>query len=275
MDHPVTVAGGRQQVDCDSHGTYAHSVISSSEMTRRASGVPHLITARHSRTPFSSSSVSSPQTEPDPRVSELVTKHLQCPWRRPIATHTLRAWECVQAVLSEEAQCPIVLDSGCGTGESARKLAECHPECWIVAADQSAYRLRLKASIRRSGRIVWVRAELGDLWRLMLHAKIQLKAHYLLYPNPWPKKQHLRRRWHGHPAFPTLLRLGGYFEARSNWSVYLQELAIAIHAATGTNTNLTVFRPTHRALSPFELKYAASGHELYRLRCRLPKQQDS
>ena len=56
----------------------------------------------------------------------------------------------------------------------------------------------------------------------------QFKSTLFLYPNPWPKKKHLGRRWHGAPVFPALVKLGGELEMRSNWQTYLDEFALAL-----------------------------------------------
>jgi len=110
--------------------------------------------------------------------------------------------------------------------------------------------------------VIWLRAELATFWRLAVQAGWRLHRHFLLYPNPWPKPGHLRRRWHAHPVFPDLLQLGGRLELRSNWAVYAEEFAVAVNHALGTRV-----QPMRLAgsddLSPFERKYRASGHALY------------
>ena len=123
-----------------------------------------------------------------------------------------------------------MLDSGCGTGASTRALARAHPDCLVIGVDKSVARLgRTGASAfpHREGNAVWLRAELSSFWRLALQAGWALERHYLLYPNPWPKPGQLQRRWHGHPVFPELLRLGGRLELRCNWEIYALEFAAA------------------------------------------------
>jgi len=88
--------------------------------------------------------------------------------------------------------------------------------------------------------VLWVRAELVDLWRLILQHQRddetsssgscwKIQSHYLLYPNPYPKKRRLKSRWYAHPSFPLILQLGGdEIVLRSNWETYLQEFAQAV-----------------------------------------------
>ena len=109
----------------------------------------------------------------------------------------------------------------------------------------------------------FVRADLVDYWRLLREAGIRPARHYLFYPNPWPKIGHLSRRWHGHPVFPSVLELGGVLECRSNWRIYVEEFCLSIGVLTGCEVCCEPFVPDS-PLTPFERKYAASGHALYR-----------
>jgi tRNA (guanine-N7-)-methyltransferase len=110
--------------------------------------------------------------------------------------------------------------------------------------------------------MVFVRADLVDYWRLMAEAGIRLARHYILYPNPWPKIGHLARRWHAHPVFPFVPRLGGRLECRSNWNIYVEEFAVA-GPADRPRGEMGIFEAPS-PLTPFERKYRDSGQTLYR-----------
>ncbi len=105
---------------------------------------------------------------------------------------------------------------------------------------------------------------LVDFWRLLDEAGLRLARHYILYPNPWPKIGHLARRWHAHPVFPFIPRLGGVLECRSNWDVYMHEMATALSIALGHDVPWGAFE-AEVPLTPFERKYRDSGQTLYRL----------
>ncbi|MDR0440527.1 MAG: methyltransferase domain-containing protein [Candidatus Accumulibacter sp.] len=166
---------------------------------------------------------------------------------------------------------PLILDACCGAGESSLVLAARFPDHYVIGVDQSEVRLRRRLAAQAASaappdwppNVGFVRADLVDFARLLRDAGVRLARHYLLYPNPWPKIGHLARRWHAHPVFPALLELGGLLECRSNWRIYVEEFCFAVGALSGREARCETFIPAS-PLSPFERKYHASGHALYR-----------
>lgn len=211
--------------------------------------------------------IETAQEAPHGGLLDRLQRHLLRLPTVPVAAHTQAAFEALQRELGPSPGA-LIFDSGCGTGESTRNLAERHPEAWVVGVDKSADRLgRHRAALPANVRLV--RAELGDFWRCAVAAGWRLNAHYLPYPNPWPKARHYKRRWPAHPAFPWLLGLGGDLEVRSNWRLYLEEWHIVLESL-GVASTLSPIAPALEApLSPFEAKYLASGHGCYALRAEL------
>lgn len=211
-----------------------------------------------------SRAVHSSQPGVHPRLEAVVKRHLARPWLAPLHAPTRAAFDALREEIGSRPS-GLVLDSGCGTGESTRRLARLYPDCLVIGLDKSADRLG-RGGIRewphRERNAVWLRAELASFWRLALAAGWRLTYHYLLYPNPWPKPSQLQRRWYAHPAFPALLALGGQLEMRCNWRIYAEEFALATRLALGTDAKLRQL-PESEALSPFERKYRASGHRVY------------
>lgn len=213
-----------------------------------------------------SSPVRSSQRYIHERLPEVVRRHRDTPFRRPPAEHTTSVFRAVRARLVAEPR-ELVLDAGCGTGESTRLLAADRPDCWVVGIDRSARRLGRQGcdGLLVDGNLLLVRAELQDFWRLAAAHGWRCREHHLLYPNPWPKARHLMRRWHAHPVFPTVLALGGRLELRSNWRIFAEEFALSLEIH-GYEPDLSKIEPS-RFISPFERKYARSGHTLYRVSC--------
>jgi len=208
--------------------------------------------------------VESNQGGPHPGLGALVEKHLGKPWRKPMAAHNLPALAALAERRATDPR-PLVLDSFCGSGASTRALAERHPECLVVGIDRSAARLEKHGEA--GDHYLLLRADCEAVWQVLAGEGVQPAAHYLLYPNPWPKAAQLKRRLHGHPAFPLLLALGGALELRSNWRLYVEEFGIALHLAGVCSAISAV--PPGEPLTGFEAKYRASGHALWRCRARL------
>ncbi len=208
--------------------------------------------------------VESNQAGPHRGLGALVARHLREPWRKPVAAHNRPALDALAARRALDPR-PLVLDSFCGTGVSTRALAARHPDCLVVGIDKSAARLA-KHGEAGEGYLL-LRADCEAVWQVLAGEGVRLAAHYLLYPNPWPKAAQLKRRVHGHPAFPLLLELGGALELRSNWRLYVEEFGIALHLA-GVRSAVSAV-PGGEPLTRFEAKYRASGHGLWRCRAQL------
>lgn len=206
--------------------------------------------------------VRSTQTAPHEALEAVVARHAASRFVKPIADYNRQAFLAVADQVEQDGR-PLILDSGCGTGDSSRLLAARHPDHLVIGIDRSADRLSRRRTSTPSNCLL-VRADLVDFWRLAHAAGWQPAHHYLLYPNPEPKPRHLKRRFHAHPVFPTFVALGGRIEARSNWRVYLEELAIALEFH-GRATRLFPLDPGPEPLTLFERKYAASGQALWRL----------
>lgn len=219
-----------------------------------------------------SPAVESAQDGPHRRLSEVVGRHRANAWRQPIANHSRVAWQALKAWMQPRSGMPLILDSGCGTGASSIALAAANPQSVVVGVDQSLERLSRQGELRGgllpfAENAALLRAPLQDLWRLLLADGVSLQRHLIWYPNPWPKPEHLQRRWHAHAVFPTLLALGGDIELRSNWRIYVDEFAQAL-ALHGWDSATTPIEVGDNPATPFERKYRDSGHPLWRLAAR-------
>lgn len=152
----------------------------------------------------------------------MVRKYASTTFLRPVADHTRTAFdhacEFVRNFANDSAPFSLVLDSGCGTGESTLHLAKKFPNVPVIGIDKSAVRLTKAGNGRQlecaaegepcaapagasTGMAVplnafWVRAELLDFWRLALEKVLagewKILHHALYYPNPGPRKVKLR-----------------------------------------------------------------------------------
>lgn len=210
--------------------------------------------------------ISSAQTGVHADLEKQFRRHLAQPWRKPFAAYNERALDAAMAAHAGwNARAPLVLDAGCGVGWSTLHLAREFPGHFVIGVDQSAARLARGKPEQLPENAVLVRADLVDFWRLLARAGVHLDRHYNLYPNPWPKIGHLSRRWHGHAVFPVWRELGGMLECRSNWRIYIEEMALALGWLAASPVAAERYRPA-RGITPFEQKYLASGHALWRCR---------
>lgn len=201
----------------------------------------------------------SAQTGPHEQLAALIERRRGQVFRKPVAPYSAEAFARFSAVCPPGA--PLIVDSCCGVGESTLHLAERFTGHFVLGVDQSADRLSRAPALPFNALLL--RADMADIWRLLHEAAYRPVRQYMLYPNPWPKIGQLARRWPAHPVFPLVLALGGSIECRSNWRVYVEEFALAVKLITGIDAWVEEYVPSP-PITPFERKYLASGHALYR-----------
>ncbi|MGE0485129.1 MAG: tRNA (guanosine(46)-N(7))-methyltransferase TrmB [Gammaproteobacteria bacterium] len=206
--------------------------------------------------------VSSNQSGPHPGLAACVRRCRTHRHQRPLPAHARAPLTALDALVAAHGE--VVLDSGCGTGESSLALAVAHPRALVIGIDKSAARLARAANHPPHPRVCFARVGLEDAWHHARVAGWPVAAHYLLYPNPWPKQHQFTRRWHARAAFADLLALGGRLELRTNWALYAAEFALALDYWCHC-TAVAEALPPGPPLSLFERKYRASGHRLYRV----------
>ena len=243
-------------------------------------------------------SVTSNQETLHKDLEEVVRKYARTTFLRPIAEHTQEAFAKAEEFVRtfyENATCSVkadpatecgmtapvavILDSGCGTGESTIHIARRFPNIPVIGIDKSCDRLNKAGNpVQTAGDAIppnafWIRAELLDFWRLALdrvnaHAWT-IPYHAVYYPNPWPKQSEATRRFHMHPIFPTLLALGRTIELRTNWEIYAREFAEAARIVLSENGESTEIKcETFMPASPetaFERKYKDAGQTLWKV----------
>ena len=189
-------------------------------------------------------------------------KHMKSTYKKPISA---RSHVVFQYLLDRHKQnpMPLIVDSGCGKGTSSRTLATQYPNHWIVAADQSQHRL---AHLRKNtpDNVMILCMDCVDLWKLLNQHNIPIAMHTVFYPNPWPKKQHEKRRWYAHPIAPTFFNLSPITLIRSNWRYYLESSQI-VACQHGLHTHLSQIDPTPDGISHFEIKYIDAHVPIYQL----------
>jgi tRNA (guanine-N7-)-methyltransferase len=210
-----------------------------------------------------SKDIESNQSGIHENLDVVVRKHLKTDFQKPYADHSKRAFEEVIRRLDGLKGCPIIFDSCCGVGDSTRALTKKFPSHVVIGADKSEKRLLTERTDTVPDNLIFVRTDLNDFYRMAVDAGWQFDRHYILYPNPWPKSEHLKRRWHGAPVFSSILKLGGRLELRSNWQIYLLEFQAALKIA-GIDAEVRQFE-ADKPMTAFEAKYRSSDQLLWQL----------
>lgn len=207
----------------------------------------------------------SPQDGLHKNLVAIVSKHQRHTFQRPIASHTQKAFEQARAYWQALGCPPLIFDSACGTAESSRYLAQQYPRHLVIGIDQSQARLSHSENNILPENCLLLRADCTDFWRLAGKHQWYCEKHYLLYPNPYPKPAQFQRRWHGHPAFPDLLAVSPVIELRTNWSIYAEEFYMGARQYERQVLLEEYSLGEAAAITAFERKYNASGHELWRV----------
>ena len=188
----------------------------------------------------------------------------------------------LDAVFGRDA--PRALEIGFGNGENLLALAVAHPERDFIGVE-----------VHRAGvGHLLLRAEEAGLTnlRVICHDAVEVLERHIapgsldevlvLFPDPWHKKRHHKRRL-VQPAFVDLvvsrLRPGGRLQLATDWEPYAQQMLEVLSAcpalrnlapAAGTPAAVGVDpgfvpRPTWRALTRFERRGHRLGHGVWDL----------
>lgn len=198
---------------------------------------------------------------------ELIYSKQNLNYQRPIADFSK---ETFLEIVDKIGQKQVIFDFGCGVGQSTYKIAQDNPECIVIGIDKSISRLDRNNHFKKDPQLnaYLFRGELLDLIYLVYKAyedkKIRIKSLYFLYPNPWPKKIHVKRRFHGNPIAPFIYNIKVPIILRSNWKLYLEEFSFCSKLYERIPNNITRVN-VEVPLTPFEKKYHDSGQEIYEL----------
>lgn len=173
--------------------------------------------------------VDSQQTKPHDKLSAIVSKHLRYNYRKPIPDRQYRLFQQAYYWIYQQNS-DVILDMGCGVGKSSVMLAKAFPDYMVLGIDKSLNRLKRNPYFNRDrllSNLLLLPANNIDFWRLSVDFGLPAVKQYILYPNPYPKKNDVTLRWPGHPVMPWIVAASPAIEVRSNWQVYLQEFVQA------------------------------------------------
>ena len=169
---------------------------------------------------------------------------------------------------------PVELDIGCGRGRFIIEAAQARPNVNYLGIDVSGKSLRLaKERIAKRG-IQNAKTAWADARRFIAErvADESLEAAHLLFPDPWPKSRHRKRRV-ATPEFAAQLRRalgkGRPFHVATDIADYFDELLEAV-ASDGHFEIVSedLYDPERHFLTNFAAKYLEQGREMHYARLR-------
>jgi tRNA G46 methylase TrmB len=198
-------------------------------------------------------------------LHEYLEKYTIDNYQRPIASFSYATWEEILTFVGKDQ---VIFDLGCGVGESSYHLSKAHPKCKIIGIDKSLSRLNRNNDFKEEldSNVRLFRGELLDLIPLIYKNQnaLDIKSVYVLYPNPWPKKHHIKRRFHASPVSIFLYGINSELIFRSNWKLYLEE---AKYAGKYFNKRFISLKEIklETFLTPFEKKFVLSNQAIFEL----------
>ena len=132
---------------------------------------------------------------------------------------------------------PVHLEIGFGGGEHLAHQAELHPDVRFIGAEPFVNGVAKLLVFIEAKRLQNVSVHAGDVRELFeLLPDQSLERIYLLYPDPWPKTRHHRRRLVSQENLQQLHRLlkpGGQFLFASDIDHYVQWTLLETRKASG------------------------------------------
>ena len=166
----------------------------------------------------------------------------------------------------------VVLEIGCGMGETTAQIAAAQPERDFVgievhAPGVGALLARIAAQSLRNVRVVR-----HDAVEVVAHMipPASLAGVHVFFPDPWPKKRHHKRRLLRPPFVHELaLRLapGGRLHLATDWEDYANEMLATLGNEPLLRNTADGFapRPEARPLTKFEARGHKLGHPSFDL----------
>ncbi len=183
-----------------------------------------------------------------------------------------------RATFGREA--PLTLEIGFGNGASLATVAAQDPDSNFIGIEvhrPGVGRLLKTIDEQQLNHVRIYCADAIDVLNRCIPAH-SLDRVLVLFPDPWPKKKHHKRRI-VQPAFVSLLadklKGGGLLHLATDWRDYADHMLEVMEAATdfrnAAGAGRYAPRPAHRPVTRFELRGQRLGHDVRDLLyCRTP-----
>jgi len=170
---------------------------------------------------------------------------------------------------------PRTLEIGFGNGEHLAALATLHPERDYLGIEVHRPGVGHLLLLAATNNLTNVRASSHDAVEVLREqiAESSLDEVLVLFPDPWHKKRHHKRRLIQPPFVELIasrLRQGGVLRLATDWEEYALQMLEVLNAASALFANLSpardwMPRPEERAPTRFEKRGARLGHGVWDL----------
>jgi tRNA (guanine-N7-)-methyltransferase len=165
-------------------------------------------------------------------------------------------------------EAPTDVEIGSGKGKFLNELATAHPERNILAIERSAkyHRLCCDRVARRGLTNVRLIRTTGEdlLFRLLDEASVA--NFYVLFPDPWPKKRHHKRRFFKTEIMAALIRAlmpGGRLLVKSDHHQYAEVIGSMLDSAPDLHQIDPEEAFADLPVTGFEHKYEIEGRQIH------------
>jgi len=170
---------------------------------------------------------------------------------------------------------PRTLEIGFGNGEHLAALAAAHPGRDYFGVEVHRPGVGHLLLLAATDNLANVRVSTHDAVEVLREqiAPASLDEVLVLFPDPWHKKRHHKRRLIQPPLVELIasrMRPGGVFKLATDWEEYARQMLEVLGAATPLFKNLSptgdwMPRPDERAPTRFEKRGARLGHGVWDL----------
>jgi tRNA (guanine-N7-)-methyltransferase len=169
---------------------------------------------------------------------------------------------------------PVTLEIGFGMGDALLEMAAAAPDRDFLGVEVHRPGIGRLLSGLEARALDNVRVVEGDAVQLLERriADAALDRVLLLFPDPWPKKRHHKRRLLQAPFVELAARRladGGLFHAATDWAPYAEQMREVLEACpllvNCAGPGAYAPRPAYRPLTKFERRGMALGHAVFDL----------
>ena len=165
---------------------------------------------------------------------------------------------------------PVILEIGCGMGETTATIAANQPEKNFIGIEvhsPGVGALLKEIATRELTNLRVIQYDAMEVVRDMI-APGSLFGIHIFFPDPWPKKRQQKRRLIQSPfAHELALRLapGGYIHCATDWEEYAQQMLEVLSAEPLLQNTASEFarRPDYRPQTKFETRGLKFGHGVW------------